>query len=84
MRAFGVVGDEVLIEVLLHLGEVVIPLLASFDSKMFIKEGAMEAFEEAIALRAPDLGFTVFDFFELKKEFVGVPVLTSAKLPPVV
>lgn len=44
----------------------------------------MKSLEEAVALRASDLGLTVFDFFDLKEEFVRVPVLTPAKLPPVV
>ena len=37
----------------------------------------MESLKEAVALRASDLGFTVFDFFDLKEEFEIVPVLTT-------
>lgn len=84
VRAFGVVVDEVFIEICLHLCDVFIPFFASFDAEMLIEEGAMEAFEEAVTLRASDFGFTVFDVFELKEEFIRMPISSSAELSPVV
>lgn len=84
MGALGVVGDQILIEVLLHFTEVLIPLLATFDSEVLIKESAVEAFEEAIALGTSDFRFAVFDFLDLEEEFVGVVIRPPAELASVV
>ena len=72
------------VEVVLHLDDVIVKGGAALDAEVFVEEGAVEAFEVSVALRAADLGGAVFDAFELEEEFVGVVVRASAELAPVV
>lgn len=44
----------------------------------------MEAFEEAIALRTPDLSGFVLDIFKLEEKFVRVLVRTATEFAPIV
>ncbi len=55
-----VVVFEIIIEVGLHLFDAVIPLAAAHDAKVLIEQGTMKLLDEAIALRATDLGGVSF------------------------
>lgn len=52
--SLGVVGDEVGIEVGLHLLDGLVPLLAAHDSEVFVEHGAAQALDQAVGLRAFD------------------------------
>lgn len=84
MRSVLIVFIHVEIEVILHFDDVFIELGATLDSEVFVEKGSMEPFEEAVALRAANLGGAVFDPFELEEEFVRVSVGSATKLPSVV
>lgn len=68
MGAVLVVGLEEPVQVGLELGQFLIPGLSSLDSEVLVEQGAVEAFEVAVALRAADLGGAVFDAFELEEK----------------
>ena len=51
---------------------------------MFVQQGSMKPFNDAVALRPPDLCRTVLDLFELEEKFEGVMIRSSAILSPVV
>ena len=84
MRAFGVVVDEEGVEVLLHGLDGLVPVLSAGDPEVFIQQGAVQALDEAVALRSSDPGGAMFDALQLKEEFVRVPVRPAAELPAVV
>jgi len=58
-----VVSAEELVEIVLHLDDVLVEGGAALDAEMLVEQGAVEAFEAAVALRAADLGGAVFDDF---------------------
>lgn len=66
----------------MHFIEVLVELSATDDPKVLIKQGAMQSLDDAVALRAPDLGCAMFDFLELEEELermvVGTPTVLSA------
>ena len=84
VRAVMVVFVEESVEVVLHLDNVLVEGGAPLDAEVFVEQGAVEAFEVAVALRAADLSGSVFDAFELEEEFVGVIAGPSAELAAVV
>src|SRR3546814_17655474 len=49
---FGVVGDEVGVEVDLHLLDGLVLLLATLDAEVLGEQGAVQAFDKAVGLRA--------------------------------
>lgn len=75
-----VVGLEEDIQIGLELGQILIPGLASLDAEVFVQEGAVEAFEVAVALWPTGLGGAVFDAFELEegKRFPSHRAITVA------
>jgi len=84
MRSFMIVGLEEDVEVGLHLDEVFVPDFAALNAEVFVEQGAVEAFEEAVALRAADLSGAVGDAFELEEKLVGMAVGSPAEFPAVV
>jgi hypothetical protein len=50
MRAFGVVGDEVIVQHLLHLINGLEPCAPAFNTELFAKLLAMEAFDDSVGL----------------------------------
>ena len=84
MGPFGVVGDEPVIEHLLHLVDGFEPCLAAIDAEVLVKHGAMEALDDAIGLRLAHLGGSVLDLFELQEEFVGMLVGPPAELTAII
>ena len=83
-RPLGVVVDDVCIEVGLHLLDGLVPLLAAHDAETLVEQGAVQALDKAVGLRALDPGGAVLDLLELEKEFVGMAVFAAAELAPVV
>lgn len=66
MGALGVVGDEPFVEDGLHLVDGLEPRPSAFDAEVLIEHGGVEAFDDAVGLRLPDLGGPVFDLLKLK------------------
>lgn len=79
-----VVGREEDVEIGLELGKILVPGLAALDAEVLVEQGAVEAFEVAVALRAADPGGAVSDAFELEEELVGVLVGPAAEFAAVV
>ena len=84
MRALGVVGDEVCVEVFLHLVDAFIELGAAHDAEVFVEQGAVQAFHIAVRLRAADLSGAVLDLFQLQEQFVRMVVRAATELTAVV
>ena len=84
MRTPGIVGDEVIVQHLLHFVNGLEPCAPAFDTEVFIEECAVEALDNAVGLRALDACGAVFDVFELQVEFVRMPVGPSAELAAIV
>lgn len=51
---------------------------------MFIKQGAVQAFDEAVALRSADLGGAMFDSLQLQEELVRMPIRAPAELSAII
>src|SRR3546814_4549623 len=58
---FGVVGDEVGVEVDLNLLDGLVLLLATLDAEVLGERGAVSAFDKAVGMRALDGGGTVLE-----------------------
>ena len=56
MWASGVVGDEVIVQHLLHLVNGLEPGAPAFDTEVFVEEGAVEALDNAVGLWTLDPG----------------------------
>jgi len=84
MRSLGIVVDEVLVEDALHLLDGLEPGAAALDAEMFVEEGAVQAFNDAVGLRPADPGSLVLDAFELQEELVGVAILATAEFAAIV
>ena len=84
MRAFGVVGDEPVVEHLLHLFDGLEPGSAALDAEVFVEHGAVEALDDAVRLRSPDLGGVVFDLLKLQEQLVRMPVGPAAEFAAIV
>lgn len=83
MRAFRVVGDQIVIQVLLHLFQGLLPFGALLDTEVRVQQGA-QPLNEAAALWPPNLGGAMLDIFELKAQLIGMLVLTAAEFSAVV
>src|SRR6185312_6787094 len=79
MRSTIVVFDEPGVEVGLQLVDGVINLLAEGDPVKLVQDSAMEAFADAIRLRALGLGAAVIDVLDREIELVFM-ALGAAKL----
>ena len=84
MGPFRVVGDQIVVQVLLHLFQGLVPLGASLDAEMLVQQGAVQPFDEAVALWPPILGGAVLDLFELKEQLIRMLILPAAELAAVV
>ena len=80
MGPFCIIGDKISVENDLHLVDGFEPCLATFDTEVLVEEGAMEALDDAVGLRAFHAGGTVFDVFELQEQLVRVMVGAPAEL----
>ena len=78
MRAFRVVDDQIIIQVLLHLFQGFVPLGALLNAEVLVQQRVVQPLDEPVALRPSNLGGTVFDLFELKKKFIRMS--TSVKV----
>jgi hypothetical protein len=61
MGALGVIGDEVIVQHLLHLVKGLEPCAPTFDAEVFVEKGAVEAFDDAVRLGPLDARGAVFD-----------------------
>lgn len=84
MRPFGVVVKQVSVEILLHGLHGLVPVFSPGDAEVLVEQGAVQTFDEAVALRPSHLGGAVFDALELQEQFVGVAVGPAAELASVV
>jgi hypothetical protein len=82
--SFGVVADEPVIEDGLHFLDRLEPCPAAFDAEVLVKHGAVEALDDAVGLRAADLGRAVLDLLKLKEELVRMQVGPAAEFPSIV
>jgi len=80
----GVVGDEVGVEVGLHLVDALVELGAAHDAEVLVEERAVQALDVAVGLRAAHLGGAVLDLLELQEQLVGMAVGPAAELAAVV
>lgn len=80
MRPFRVVDDQIIVQVLLHLFQGLVPLGAPLDAEVFVQQGAVQPLDEAVALRSPNLGGAVLDLFELKEQLIRMLILPAAEL----
>ena len=69
-----VVVFALIIAVGLHLVDTVIPLGSAHNAKVLIEQGTMRPLDEAIALRATDLGGAMLNPFELQEQLIRVVV----------
>lgn len=74
MRAQGVVADEVVVEHDLHLLDRFGPGATPLDREVLVKQGAMDAFDDAVRLRAFQARRLVRDVLELGEQLVGLLV----------
>lgn len=65
MGPFGVVGDEPVIERLLHLADGLKPSLAALDAEVLGEHGAVEALDDAVGLWPAHPDSAVFDSLQL-------------------
>lgn len=63
--SFGIVADEVGVEVGLHGLDAFVELLPPHDAEVLVQQGAMQALDEAVGLRPAHLGGAVLDLFQL-------------------
>ena len=70
MGSFCVVGDEPVIEHLLHLVYGLEPSLSALYAEVLVEHGAVEPLDDAVRLRTAHFGGAVFGLFELEEEFV--------------
>ncbi len=84
MWPLGVVDDEVVIQVRLHLFQGLVPLGTPLDAEVLIQQCAVQPLDEPIALWPPNLGGAMLDLLELKEQFIRMFVLTSAEFPAIV
>ena len=63
-----VVGVKVAIQVFLHLFNRLVPSRSACHTEVLVQQGAMQAFDEAIALRPPHTRDPVRDAFQLQRE----------------
>jgi hypothetical protein len=82
--ALGVVGDEPFVEDDLHLVDGFEPSPPAFDAEVLVEHRAVEALDDAVGLRSPDLGRPVLNLLKLQEEFVRVLVRQATELAPVV
>ncbi|MSP03995.1 MAG: DUF1194 domain-containing protein [Acetobacteraceae bacterium] len=81
MRAFGVVSGEIIVEWLLHLVDGFDPCPSALDPEALVQQRALQAFVDAVRLRAPDACLAVLDVLQLQEEFVWVLIWAPAELP---
>lgn len=82
--ALGVVADGPVVEDGLHFLDRLEPCPAAFDAEVLVKHGAVEALDDAVGLRAADLGRAVLDLLELEEELVRMLVWPFAEFPSIV
>ena len=84
MRALSIVVLEIRVQRLLHLFHGFVPYLSALNPKMLVEQGSVQAFNEAVALRAANQGRPMLDAFKLEEQFVRVLVRATAKFASVV
>ena len=67
MGPSGVLAPEVFIQDRMHLLDGFKPIAPSLDPEMLVKQGAVEAFKDAIGLRAPHAGGAVGNVLKLQE-----------------
>ena len=73
--------DEPGVEVGMHRLDAFVESLTHLHAEELVEDGTVEALDEAVGLRATDLGAAVLDAVEVEIELVGVLVGT-AESPP--
>ena len=84
MRPLAVVAQEEGVEGGLHLGDRLVPDGAALHAQVFVEQGAVQALDDAVALRSTDLGGLVGDALELEEQLVGMLILAAAELAAIV
>ena len=84
VRSLGVVERQELIEVDLHLLDRLVEFRATLNPEVLVEQGAVHPLDITVALGPANLGSAMFDLFQLKEEFEGMVVRSSAILPSVV
>jgi len=78
MRAFRVVDDQVVVQVLLHLFQSLVPLDAPLDAEVFVQQRAIQSLDEPVALRLPNSEGAVLDALGVRspgpREHVDQPI----------
>ena len=80
----GVVDLEVVIKHGLHLVDGFKPGTPPLDPKMLVEQRAVEAFKDAVGLRAPHAGGAMGNVLKLQEYFIRMLVGPAAELPPIV
>lgn len=84
MGSLTVVVVQIGFQIRLHLLQELIPGLATLDAEVLIQQGAVQAFDIAIALGPTNFSGAMLDPLELQKQFVRVFVGTATEFPTVV
>jgi hypothetical protein len=84
MWSLGIVLDEGLVEDSLRLIDGLEPGSAALDAEVLVEERAVQALDDAVGRRTVDPDSLVLDALELENEFIGMPVLATTELAPVV
>src|SRR3546814_4889219 len=58
--------------------DLLVLLLATLDAEVLGEQGAVQAFDKAVGLRALDAGGTVLDLLELEEQLVGMAAVRPA------
>lgn len=80
----AIINDEILVEHGLHFLERIEPGAAAFDAEMLVKQRAVQTFDDAVGLRAFDLGALVLDPLQLQEQLIGVLVLAATEFAAII
>ena len=84
MASLGVVADEVGVEGGLHLIDGLEPGASAFDAEVLVKQGTVEALDDAVGLWTLDAGLAVLDALELEELLIGMAIGPAAELAAIV
>ena len=71
MRPLGIVADQEVFQVLLHLLKGLIEFLSTLDAQVLFEQRSVEPLHEPVASRLADRGGAVLDLLQLQEEFIG-------------
>lgn len=84
MGPLVVVMVQIGIEVSLHLLDRFVSSRATRNVEVLVQQGAVQPFDEAIALRSPDMDRAMLVAFQLQEQFEWMLIGPAAILPAIV